>query len=614
MEPPENSKCETRNACRPSVDTAQQAGQRFLDREREFRLGCLPTEQPHPKTVRLAEITQQNTRDGVQAIQQVDRDVLPVVNRVLESSAFGKLREAIVRAVSEGKTVYLSGCGATGRVSLLLEAAWRRFWRQLGNEAPDVVSSFPNARGQIHGMITGGDYALVRSVESFEDYTAFGRRQLKEAGVQAADVVVAITEGGETSSVIGTAWQGLDAGAEVFFICNNPADVLIENVPRSREILTDPRVTHINLASGPMAVAGSTRMQATTAEVAAVGAALDLALADLLVPHLGTAACRAYGLDTQPSAYVSKFAALLDELSAPASVTAIAALAEREEQVFSDAGALTYMANDYMLDIFTDTTERAPTFMLPPFRRGDDAASPRSWVFVKHLFLSTREAWEDIYQRRPRCLAWTPQTYADMGASEAIRQSPPRIGLDDLLQFAVGKDDDPSRHAAAADTAALVLVGSETAADCAEQARLMGAFHSSADRFPHRCFLFVGPESPHVADPKDTFHVPVRAAASPLALWHHLAIKLVLNTMSTITMARMGRVVSNWMAHVETTNKKLIDRGTRLISCLSGLDYGSACFALHQTMAELEDWPKDGGEKPSPVALTIERIKRTTTR
>jgi N-acetylmuramic acid 6-phosphate etherase len=106
--------------------------------------------------------------------------------------------------------------------------------------------------------VWGGDFALIKSVEGFEDFPDFGRHQLKEAGVGPGDVVVAITEGGETPFVIGTAWQGLDAGATVFFVYNNPTDLLREHVQRSREVIDEPRIHKLDLATGPMAITGST--------------------------------------------------------------------------------------------------------------------------------------------------------------------------------------------------------------------------------------------------------------------------------------------------------------------------------------------------------------------
>src|SRR5208282_1735205 len=86
-------------------------------------------------------------------------------------------------------------------------------------------------------VMAGCDYALIKSVEGFEDFTAFGRKQLRDLGVGGRDVVFAITEGGETSFVIGTAWQGLESGAKVYFVYNNPDEVLCRHVQRGREII-----------------------------------------------------------------------------------------------------------------------------------------------------------------------------------------------------------------------------------------------------------------------------------------------------------------------------------------------------------------------------------------
>ena len=100
-------------------------------------------------------------------------------------------------------------------------------------------------------VMAGGDFALIKSVEGFEDFTAFGKKQIADLGVSAKDVVFAITEGGETSFVIGTAWKGLEVGAKVYFVYNNPDDILCKHVQRSREVIQEPRIEKINLTTGP---------------------------------------------------------------------------------------------------------------------------------------------------------------------------------------------------------------------------------------------------------------------------------------------------------------------------------------------------------------------------
>ena len=93
-----------------------------------------------------------------------------------------------------------------------------------------------------------------------------------------------------------------------------------------------------------------------------------------------------------------------------------------------------------------------------------------------------------------------------------------------------------------------------------------------------------------------------------MRLWEHLAIKLILNALSTATMVRMGRVIGNAMVWVSPSNKKLIDRGCRLIAQETGCTYEHACEVLHEAMEELAERSIKGEEIPSPVAVAIEKI------
>ncbi len=74
-------------------------------------------------------------------------------------------------------------------------------------------------------------------------------------------------------------------------------------------------------------------------------------------------------------------------------------------------------------------------------------------------------------------------------------------------------------------------------------------------------------------------------------------------------MVRMDRVIGNAMVWLSPSNKKLIDRGGRLIAQQTGCSYEQACIALHEALEEVELLQKQGKEVPSPVALAIERIQ-----
>lgn len=591
------------------MDDYRSRAEHFLTEETQFHLGALPTERPHPKTVGLAETLQEDCAAGVRMLQSVDRDVAAMAHRVLDGPEVARLVGALTETVTGGGRVCFSGCGATGRLSILLEAMWRWFWRDFAEQWPAHAEVADRMADRVVSIMTGGDYALIRSVENFEDYISFGRRQVVEAGLGDGDVLVAISEGGETSSVIGTLMEALDGGAEGFFVFNNPAEILADHVERSRRVIEDPAVTVLDISTGPMALTGSTRMQATTAELLVVGAALETTLARVVPEVLPEDVVEQLPEEwLAPEVGAEQFDSLLDDLGSDEAVEALATWTELEHELYAEGGLITYFAHGCLLDIFTDTTERAPTFMLPPFRKCDDTVSPPSWPFVKDPLQPTPQTWLRVLGREPRCLEWTPETYRELGAAESIVQSPPRIGRGELMKFLIGREEDRTRIAREPNIAMKVLTTRELRAEPAEGWH--EAFEAVSAPFGSHWSVLIGEAEDTAGEGDRRLQVRCRPMPTALGLWERLGVKLALNTISTATMGRLGRLVSNWMANVECSNKKLIDRGTRLVAELAGLDYETACHELHRTIAESGGFAAPGEERVSPVAATVERLGR----
>lgn len=550
-------------------ETAVANAEHFIHNETQFHLGFLPTEQSNPLTKTLESDFQSSTEQGVRTLQRADRSVLAMVERIFRSSEYAGLVQKGEQAIRNGRRIIFSGCGATGRLSILLESMWRKHCA----EHPESASY----ADCVESIMTGGDYALVRSVEFFEDYQQFGRKQVAEAGMKAGDVLVAITEGGETSSVLGTVFEALDRGCAVFLLFNNPAELLAEHLERSRKAIQDPRVCVLDLSCGPMALAGSTRMQATTSEQLVAGAALET------IMHRLTG-------ETE-SDYISAFRSLLEALELPENSRGIADYIDFETEIYRKKGKVTYFANDYLLDIFTDTTERSPTFMLPPFRRIDDTTSPQSWAFVKNPLYSTAKTWEVGMHRPLRCLNWTLEDYKAMNA-DAICTKPPVLSGADLLKFEIGKESPELRADSGNDAGVLITLSADP--------ELESAFQKTAGIFRYARHLAIGQET------KADYLIRLPKTGGALHLMEHMAIKLVLNTISTGTMARLGRITGNWMSWVDCTNKKLLDRGTRLLVEIAGVDYRTACIALFEA---LEQENNCGEEKSSPVQIALKKLK-----
>jgi N-acetylmuramic acid 6-phosphate etherase len=78
------------------------------------------------------------------------------------------------------------------------------------------------------------------------------------------------------------------------------------------------------------------------------------------------------------------------------------------------------------------------------------------------------------------------------------------------------------------------------------------------------------------------------------------ATKLILNTISTLAMVRLGKVHENLMVDLRATNQKLWDRGARLVALLTGLQRESALELLRSA---------DGSVK---IAVLMQRGRLTS--
>jgi N-acetylmuramic acid 6-phosphate etherase len=239
--------------------------------------------------------------------------------------------------------------------------------------------------------------------------------------------------------------------------------------------------------------------------------------------------------------------------------------------------------------------------MLPAFQKQGDNLSPRSWAFVKDPLRSTKDAWHELLQREPRGLEWGWDVYERMNAPANLKAQPPKLDNAEIHKFLIGCEPDPSRTDAA--DSALVVVGVGN-----EEHMIRATLERFGSQYKKTAAIIVGPADAAGAS-DETFRFPCKLADSPLQLWHHLAVKLVLNTISTATMVRMDRVIGNAMVWLSPSNKKLIDRGSRLIVQQTGCSYEQACIALHEALEEVASGQQQGKEVPSPVAFAIEQIR-----
>jgi N-acetylmuramic acid 6-phosphate etherase len=637
--------------------SSQKRSAEFLKISGQFKLGALVTESSHPVTANLSDVAKQDIAAGLKLLFDVDDDVVRKYREFAESGRAGEIKETVVRALENGGRIFFTGCGATGRLSILLDSVWRDFWQRVGpiphcgtgmrghpdTKASGQVASLPVAdfENRTFSVMAGGDYALIKSVEGFEDFTAFGRKQLRDLGVYAGDVVFAITEGGETSFVIGTAWEGVDAGAKVYFVYNNPDDILSCDVERSREVIQDPRIEKINLTTGPMAITGSTRMQATSIQLCVMLTILEMVVQGL-VESRGS---RVEGQNkrrssaTVPIEFLAKLEELHANLKSPELLAQLARLIALEESVYRARHKNNYFADQFGLDVLTDTTERSPTYCTPPFRKFDDMIATESWAFLFLPQKETPEAWRHILKREPRCVEWNKAEVRELLEGGAGSPQPaevaghkdrrdrdiapyqlPKISRPELMRFKIGLDGFKYRQPGAGDSAVAIVSEREKESLLSpdgfyhaqlETARRAGAKTSVIYFCSNQCESAPFPKSETGNRKPEMLEVFVPIPRTDFLLdgVTRVAVKLVMNALSTCTMVRLGRVMGNTMVWVVPSNLKLIDRATRYIARLTGLTYEAANAMLFEVIEYVEPRMKSDQAYPPVVGMAVLRAK-----
>ena len=502
---------------------ARMLAEKFIREESDYFLGGIDAEQSNPKTRTLSETIKENTENGVRMLQSVDQDLIPLYRSALESKEFDRLCASIFKALTDGGRIILSGCGSSGRLCMSIEKAFRRAVSEhdLGEFADRVIT-----------VMTGGDYALIRAVENLEDYESLSRKQIEDLEVCEKDLLIGVTATGETTSIVGTAIEAAERGADVYMVVCSDVQKMIGKIDRIDRLYSKENVRVIYLRCGAFAIAGSSRMQSSTIEQMVIMSAFESVL------------CRFLGIDFSKEKLCAYFEKTMDVLTAPSTVRMMADYIEKETAIYQKNGYVTYFSKNYILDLITDTTERGPTFSTPPFRPRGQADQPLSPSFVKNPTMETRDAWRDCFGREMRCLHWDDSVYRSAGITKKM----PDISEERLLDFSIGCEAEPEREE------------KYSAAVWIDEVPPIEEFMKCASPYTEKFSLVFN----------------LGGCGTFMNIFKRIGMKMAINVISTATMALFGRIDGNYMTYLNISNKKLVDRGARIIADLCGVSYKDA--------------------------------------
>jgi N-acetylmuramic acid 6-phosphate etherase len=576
--------------------TQSEQSKDYVNNKKQFQLHTLITEQSHPATENLTEVVKNNPAAALDELITVDHDINHKINGLItDKKTVTNIEQAVAavkNAILQGNKIYIYGTGSTGRLAKQIENIWQSFWREVKSRQdwPQIaeklkgIPNLNNVQNLVVGEITGGDRALIKSLEGFEDLQLIGKLQLEDNHIDAKDVVFAATEGGETSAVIGTVLAASklpsSKSTNLYFVYNNP-DKLLMPFDRSREVLENPNITKINFTTGPQAITGSTRMQATSSQTFLIATIIEQALAEIFKNRLSAAEYAELGFDPK----------LIDVLSRLKRFNQLQKDVERQKATVLDVSNIEYQAyahnnhaiyfgDKLLTTLFIDVTERPPTFSLAPLDPVN--GSWLSWIDIYTNAYDRDQAWRELLFRDFHGLDNKKYTAAfEEGITDPYLKKVALKSLDQatynqkfLYDFSINRLKD--RKYTAQDVAIAYLLVDEVKPLLANE---QSPFRQWLNRFSKRkiAVVLVGLRrqqeifteavdalqkiNPHIQLEK----LVLNSEFDPLQIQRKIALKLFLNLQSTLIMARLERVLGNSMIFVYPSNLKLTGRATYLI-------------------------------------------------
>jgi N-acetylmuramic acid 6-phosphate etherase len=341
----------------------------FWKHQQRFLKADLATEAIHPDSINLSQLCHSDLAQAFNCFRAVE---VKAINALLPYCAqIEQLRNYLQMGLNNSNTrIFIAGCGSSGRLAMLIKRLFEAY--------------YPSTNEKIIALSAGGDTSLIKSVEQFEDDPKLGVQQLLQQGFTPNDLLIGLSANGSAPFVTAMLEYAVNtAKMNPYFIFNNTKSSLQTIDPK--HVCLNPKVNALPLEVGPMAITGSTRLQATTA----MQIALSLAL-----------------LSKQSiESEIKIISKIIEQLP----LEKMQAISKLEGQSLQNEYVL-YKAEDTFvsLSLLADITERAPTFNLIPFENSSDDSQANPSPFYFNLINSDNQnqVWLKLFGREVVCLNW----------------------------------------------------------------------------------------------------------------------------------------------------------------------------------------------------------------
>lgn len=183
----------------------------------------------------------------IKSLTLIDKETNNVLTKIFKSKSYINLLTDLKRSLYQHKSIHLIGCNDYGRLAIMIEASYRKFWLNLINYLPDRKDEFLANYDATKSLAIGGDLTIVNNAIDFKDLYMIGNRQV-ESDVNDGDICIVYGADGTSRAINQAAISASKIGASVYYLYDLLKEDLA-NVDVAKGICASKSIIRISLVN-----------------------------------------------------------------------------------------------------------------------------------------------------------------------------------------------------------------------------------------------------------------------------------------------------------------------------------------------------------------------------
>lgn len=430
--------------------------------------------------------------------------------KVFKNKIFLNMIADLKRCLYQHKRFIMIGSGKTLPLAIMLDASWRKFWIKMTNLLPDRKDEFSKNANVSFSIISGGDSAIIKKINSFNQNDLLAIKQIEDEMINESNTCLFLASDGFSKFVNVACLKACKQGAYTYYLFSNDKDKLL-NDEYAKKILNNKLIVKMQV---------SLRANNDLLDLASylvIASALENVCSQWLKENLTNEEYQVVmdnglaSLDLLD--YPKQASGLAKSLAKDKGLAGLCEFVSRNIKLYEENGRITFSTYDYLIDVLGEANAFIDKNNLLDFRKRI-GSKENSSVFVKNPLFPSGVSWQHVFWRSVKGLDYNKNTNKVLNINTDLYTS-------ELFEYSIGYEDDQTRYESC--LSSLVFLDVNDDASIKE----IDWFNNNSSHFSSAYALRIGNLGRSKVTKNDLL-IPIKHTCTSLNTISHVLIMLVL--------------------------------------------------------------------------------------